>query len=555
MSQCIIHWCSKERYQNDKQATSNKQQATSNKQQATSNKQQATSNKQQATYKPFPKFLEQVVDQGQHSFHVCKKYFLIGVFAILMVSISCGGGGPSSVATTPPDGGSKQFDPICTNGVASTTKVSTANTEKCTSCDPSFDLNGEICGGFDFTCDGGVESTGKSPKKNIEKCTSCDKYYAFKRDKTCAVVMVSTLAGTGIRGFMDDAGGASGVAKFDGPVGVAVDGSGNVYVADAFNHRIRKIKISMGGVAQVVTWAGEGTGAGGGFGSGAFSEGAGGVAQFDTPYGVAVDGVGVVYVADRRNHRIRKITSEEIISNRTVSTLAGTGTKANGDPGGDFNDGAGPSSNNPSGVAQFNQPVGVVVDGSGNVYVADSSNHRIRRVTPAGEVDTLAGTGTGGFVDSADGSAKFDGPVGVAVDSDGNVYVADSSNNRIRKIKISMDGVGNEVITVSTLAGTGTIGFKDGAGNVAQFSNPSGVAVDGSGNVYVVDVFSHSIRKVTPAGEVSTLAGTRTKGFKDGAGNVAQFSNPSGVAVNVAGDVVYVADRQNHRIRKLTIPQ
>ncbi len=544
------NWCSKERYQNDKQATSNKQQATSN-------KQQATSNKQQATYKSFPKFLEQVVDQGQHSFHVCKRYFLIGVFAVLMVSVpvQCGGGA-SSVATTPPDGGSKQFDPICTNGVASTTKVSTANTEKCTSCDPSFDLNGEICGGFDFTCDGGVESTGKSPKKNIEKCTSCDKYYAFKRDKTCAVVMVSTLAGTGIRGFMDDAGGASGVAKFDGPVGVAVDGSGNVYVADAFNHRIRKIKISMGGVAQVVTWAGEGTGAGGGFGSGAFSEGAGGVAQFDTPYGVAVDGEGVVYVADRRNHHIRKITSEEIISDRVVSTFAGTSTvtstgRRTGSSG--FVD----SADSADGSAQFKQPSGVAVDSSGNVYVADSFNHCIRRVTPTGEVDTLAGTGTSGFVDSASGVAQFNTPFGVAVDSDGNVYVADTNNNRIRKIKISMDGVSNEVITVSTLAGTGIFGFSDGAGNVAQFSNPNGVAVDGSGNVYVVDTSSHSIRKVTPAGEVSTLAGKSGGGgsFKNGAGNVARFNEPRGLAVNVAGDVVYVADRYNHRIRKLTIPQ
>ncbi len=429
----------------------------------------------------------------------------------------------------------KEFDLICTNGTPSTAKVFTASTEKCISCNSGFDLNGNLCGQFDpVECVNGITSTVKVPTANIEKCDSCDSYYALKNDETCAAIMVSTLAGTatGTAGFMD---GVGNVAQFNFPRGIAVDGSGNVYVGDTSNHRIRKITTNSIGVVEVSTLAGTGTAG--------FMDGVDNVAKFDKPFGVVVDSDGNVYVADSENHRIRKVTSTGV-----VSTLAGTATGTAG-----FMDGVG-------NVARFDKPFGVVVDSDGNVYVADSENHRIRKVTSTGVVSTLAGTGTAGFMDGMGNVAKFDKPFGVVVDSDGNVYVADSENHRIRKI--TSTGV------VSTLAGTGIKadgtaggGFIDGVGNVAQFDSPSGVAVDSDGNVYVADRYNDCIRKITPGGVVSTLAGTGIKadgtaggGFMDGVGNVAQFDSPSGVVVDSDGNV-YVAEQFGHRIRKITIPQ
>ena len=211
-----------------------------------------------------------------------------------------------------------------------------------------------------------------------------------------------------------------------------------------------------------------------------------------------------------------------------VSTLAGSGASG-------FADGTGST-------AQFNDPVGVAVDGAGNVYVADTYNHRIRKVSPAGVVTTLAGS-TQGFADGAGSAAQFNGPYGVAVDGAGNVYVADYYNSRIRKVTPA--GV------VTTLAGSSTQGSADGAGSAAQFSGPYGVALDGAGNVYVADLNNQRIRKVTPAGVVTTLAGS-TQGFADGAGSAARFNGPTGVALDGAGNV-YVADRENQRIRKVSL--
>ena len=311
--------------------------------------------------------------------------------------------------------------------------------------------------------------------------------------------MVTTLAGS-----TDGTGSA---AQFNAPFNVAVDSSGTIYVADTFNYRIRKITSA----GAVTTLAGSTYG---------FADGTGAAAQFSAPTGVAVDSSGTVYVADFFNNRIRKITSAGV-----VTTLAGSGTEG-------FADGTGVA-------AQFYRPYGVAVDSSGTVYVADSSNHRIRKVTSAGAVTTLAGSGTAGYPEGTGSAAQFDNPYGVAVDSAGTVYVADFGNNSIRKITPA--GV------VTTLAGS-TYGFADGT--AAKFAGPTSVAVDSSGTVYVADSDNHRIRTITPAGVVTTLAGSGVAGFADGTGGAAQFKSPYGVAVDSSG-TVYVADTGNNRIRKI----
>jgi hypothetical protein len=312
--------------------------------------------------------------------------------------------------------------------------------------------------------------------------------------------------------------------------------------------------------------------------SDAFADGAGAGASFSYPMAVAIDNWnGNVYVADTNNHRIRKITPMGI-----VTTLAGSGTA-------DFADGAGAE-------ASFNQPQGVAVDNSGNVYVADTLNHRIRKITPMGVVTTLAGSGTAAFADGAGAEASFNQPMGVAVDNSGNVIVADTHNHRIRRITpegdvINLAGgiyqgsdncygecasfsyprdvaVGNDDYIyvadtdnhrirtvsywgdVSSLAGEER-GFANGAVSDALFDFPTGVAVDFNGNVYVADQYNHKIRKISNAGVVTTLAGSGTRDFADGTGEDSSFNFPTGVAVDWSGSV-YAADMYNHKIRKIT---
>ena len=252
-----------------------------------------------------------------------------------------------------------------------------------------------------------------------------------------------------------------------------------------------------------------------------FVNGTGTTAQFNSPSKVAVDAAGNMYVADSGNHIIRKITPSGV-----VSTLAGsTQGFANG-----------------TGIAaQFSNPSGIAVDASGNVYVSDTNNHKIRKISTTGVVSTLAGS-TPGFTNGTGVAARFGSPIGIAIDIEGNVYVGDTGNHKIRKI--TPNGV------VSTLAGSAP-GFVNGMGTTAKFYQPTEVSVDSMGNVYVADTANHKIRKITPSGVVSTLAGS-VSGFANGTGSTVRFSRPNGVTVDVEGNV-YVADTNNHKIRKITI--
>jgi hypothetical protein len=292
-------------------------------------------------------------------------------------------------------------------------------------------------------------------------------------------------------------------------------------VADHYNHTIRKV--TPGGV--VTTLAGLA-------GSSGSTDGTGGAARFCYPWGVAVDSAGIVYVADWGNHTIRKVTADGV-----VTTLAGLA----GSPG---------SADGTGSAARFYHPEGVAVDSAGIVYVADYDNETIRKVTPDGVVRTLAGqAGSWGSADGTGSAAQFNQPRGVAVDSTGNVYVADYDNDTVRKV--TPDGV------VTTLAGqAGSSGSADGTGNAAQFHEPTGVAVDSAANVYVADWANNTIRKVTPAGVVTTLAGLAAFdqhgnsifGSADGTASAARFDEPYGVAVDSAGNV-YVVDGENNTIR------
>ncbi|HEY2584061.1 MAG TPA: NHL repeat-containing protein [Mucilaginibacter sp.] len=299
--------------------------------------------------------------------------------------------------------------------------------------------------------------------------------------------------------------------SFNSPVGIAVDGAGNLYVADYGNNLIRKIT----GGGLVSTFAGSGM-------QGSLN-GAANVATFNEPTGIAVDVSGNLYVADAGNNRIRKISSAG-----AVSTLAGVDSTG--------------SVNGPGAGASFFDPLGVAVDGAGNVYVADAGNNMVRMITPAGIVSTLAGNSVS-VSNGALTNTSFNNPTGVAVDILGNVYVADYLNNIILEV--------NQAGTVTTLAGKGQTGANNGPDSSATFYYPNSVAVDAANNVYVADGVNNLIRKITPAGMVTTLAGSGIAGAIDSTGTAASFNGPSGLVVDAAGNV-YVADTNNNLIRKIT---
>ncbi len=328
---------------------------------------------------------------------------------------------------------------------------------------------------------------------------------------------VSTVAGAaGSKGRTD---GAGVVARFTYPMGIAAAPNGAFYLADEENMTVRRLLPTgeVGTVAGAATTKGS-------------ADGVGATARFYHPVGLAVAADGTLYVTDADNHTIRKISPDG-----TVSTLAGTvGRKGAAD--------------GPGSAAQFNLPHGVALDARGNVYVADTFNHTIRKIAPDGTVTTLAGApGRKGSVDGPGPLARFFHPSALAIDAQGGLYVADNGNETIRKISPAGE--------VTTLAGTARHGgYTDGIAATARFRAPTGVAVDARGNVFVVDHLNALIRRITPTGDVTTLAGTVLHvGAEDGAGGSARFNGPSGIAIDARGTTLYVTDSANHTVRKIAL--
>jgi secreted PhoX family phosphatase len=334
--------------------------------------------------------------------------------------------------------------------------------------------------------------------------------------------IITTVAGNGVQGYSGDGGQATS-ASLNYPAGVAVDATGNLFIADYGNNRIRKV--TTGGA--ITTVAGNGISGFSGDGGAATS------ASMNGPSGIAVDAAGNLFVAEDLNHRIRKLTPDGIIT-----TVAG-----NGIPGFLGDGGAATSASLELGLLSS----GVAVDIAGNLFIADAFNNRIRKVTPEGVITTVAGNGVPGF--SGDGglatSASMNGPVGVAVDAAGNLFIADY--NRVRKVMPS--GV------IITVAGNGTslFGGDGSTATAAVLHAPIGLARDPAGNLFIADASNNRIRKVTPEGVITTVAGNGVPGFSGDGGPVtsASLNYPSGVAVDAAGNL-FIADAFNNRIRKVT---
>ena len=335
--------------------------------------------------------------------------------------------------------------------------------------------------------------------------------------------IISTVAGTGRRGFSRDNESAL-VAGLANPQGVAVDVGQNLYIADTGNNRIRRVDAATGIITTIA-----GTGQRGSSGDDALAVDA----ALDTPTAIGVDGARNVFVADSGNHRVRRIDALTGI----ITTIAGTGQPGSSGE-------AGPAVN-----ATLDSPGGVAVDDAGNVFIADTGNHRILRVDAgAGLLTILAGTGQQGFSDGSALAASFYGPRGIGVDRNGNVFVADWGNSRIRKIDVTTG-------MVTTIAGNGTFGFSgdNGLATEAGLGAPFGVASDSAGDIFIADTFIHRIRRVnSEAGVITTVAGDGFTQFSgdNGFAHGASLSQPEGIARDSSGNL-FIADTSNHRIRRV----
>jgi hypothetical protein len=331
---------------------------------------------------------------------------------------------------------------------------------------------------------------------------------------------ITTFAGTGVRGYSGDAGPATS-AQIGFTSGLDVGQDGTLYIADATNNRVRVVAPS----GVITTVAGTGTAGNAGDGGPATS------ALLRNPTDVAVDPSGAYYIADEMNHVVRKVDGQG-----NISTVAGTGTA------GFSGDGGAATS------AALNLPIDVALDAAGNLYIADSGNSRVRKVNASSHViTTVAGTGVAGF--SGDGGAatgaQLNQPAGVTVDANGALLVGDTQNNRIRRVDTSG--------TITTVAGNGTYGYggDGGAATSAALGHPNRVAVDSAGNLFVADPSNQRIREVA-GGTINTIAGSGTSGFSGdgGAATSASLSNPNAVALDADGNL-YISDSLNYRIRRV----
>jgi len=408
-------------------------------------------------------------------------------------------------ATPPPDGAALDGQPPLPDGAALDGQP------------PLPDQGGPPCG-IDADCDDGLSCTtntcasGKcqnSVNPNfcaIEgQCIAIDTINPQDVCQKCAPAedpwhwsnYVCTTLVAGVPKTYGSTDGTTAIARFYSPRGVAVGPSGEIYVADTNNHKVRMI---AGG--QVTTLAGSTAG---------FANGAAGLAKLNQPYDVAVGQAGEVYVADYNNHCIREIKAGQ------VTTFAGTCQAAG------YADGAAAS-------AKLAYPRGVAVGPSGEVYVADRNNQRIRMIS-GGQVSTLAGDGVAGFKDGAAASARFQYPGGVTVAGNGDVYVADSSNHRVRKIS------GGQVTTVA------------GNGTTTLLSYPTGVAVGPGGTVYIADYNHHMIRQVVGP-KMTTLVGS-TAGYENSPSLTPRLNYPWGIVIQGAS-TLYIGDMGNHVVRRIS---
>lgn len=337
--------------------------------------------------------------------------------------------------------------------------------------------------------------------------------------------MIRPVAGTGVAGFNGD-GVLATAAQFDTPAGVLADSVGNIFIADRGNHRVRRIDAVTGFVSTVA-----GTGVGGFNGDNQTAS----LTQFNLPTALALDGGGNWLVADQGNNRLRRVAH----TTQMVTTVAGTGTQGfNGD-------------SVAATVAQLNVPSGVAVDPAGHIFIADSFNHRVRRVDAVtGVITTVAGTGVAGS--AGDGAiataAQLNFPLDVAVDESGNILVADSFNNRVRRVD-ALTGV------ITTVAGDGGAGYAgDGAAaTTGQLNFPVGIALDADQNILIADGNNHAVRLVNRvSGVIFTIAGTGTAGYNgdNQAAVMALIDSPYRLAVEPSGAVL-LTEAGGMRVRRI----